>query len=111
VFDAGDDDAWHRYLTEYGFAVIHVLDDEQLVASEEIFWREMSESRGWDEREPRTWRMSEKMQTLASDRNDCGHVRGFDFSEFQFTLLKNANVRHVYASLSRRHSSQSAVDH
>uniref|UniRef100_A0A0G4GAP5 Uncharacterized protein n=1 Tax=Chromera velia CCMP2878 TaxID=1169474 RepID=A0A0G4GAP5_9ALVE len=77
------------HLKEHGFAVVEVLSPEECEEAEGIFWDEAGTHFGWDRNRPVSWTAKEKWFTMAS-RSDCGHFRGWDYSEFQWYCRKKA---------------------
>ena len=97
---AGSSPAALEYLDEYGYVVLQVLTDDEVARAEATFWRQAGEAFGWVKGLPHTWSVAEKWSTMAN-RTDCGHLRGWDHSEFRWELVKNERVQTAFADVCR----------
>ena len=118
VYAATDDAAWLEYMQEHGYAVIQVLSEREVYSAEESFWADAAAHLGWDPLEPKTWHTTDRtshppgtlnrLRAKQQNGGDTGHMRGWDYSEFQWRLHKSVAVRHVYATLTRQFGSERA---
>jgi len=99
IFDGSCPEAL-AFLEECGYVVLQVLTDGEVQQAECTFWAEANTAFGWVEGIPQTWKVKEKLSTMAH-RSDCGHLRGWDFSKFRWELLKNKRIQAAFAAICR----------
>jgi len=97
IFEPEDLDSL-KYLADFGYVVIKVFTDEEVEHLRQTFWREASDAFGWQQAEPRTWEVKKELLTLAQ-RSDCGHFRGWDFSELQMNIYANLRLQNIFAAI------------
>jgi len=111
VFGASDADMPQMlaYLEKYGYAMVQALTEDEIASAEDIFWSEAAANLGWFQGEPRTWEANVRKLTMAG-RSDCGHLRGWDLSEFAWFLRKAPGVRRIYNALACHFSAAADSD-
>ena len=108
IFDPQDGAGLCAFLADYGYVVVQALSPEEVLEAEEVFWEEAGLV-GWDRQAPQSWTAKEKFETMAG-RSDCGHIKGWDHSAFQWHLRKLPGVRLAYASVCARLSEAMGPD-
>ena len=100
VFDPRDSDGLCSFLAEYGYCVIQALSPVEAADAEDLFWEEAA-AVGWYRDVPQSWTAKDKFETMAG-RSDCGHIKGWDHSAFQWHLRKSSGVKLAYAHICAR---------